>query len=236
MRGVSIPDVALSVRPSTSAASPAVNRTTPRTSTRRTLSSRDSLATVWTSPITSRATGTLRKKIQRQPSVSTMVPPTRGPNASATEAAAAIVPRARPRRFCGKLVVMRAMAAGPMSAAPAPWKALAPMSHESVIDSPHSMDATMKVPTPIRNTRRRPNMSAMRPAAATPAAAASRYAVIVHCAAVLEMSKERSMVGRATATAVSSTNQRDMDRAMPASSKRCCLVVAAPGPSTSPPL
>ena len=63
------------------------------------------------------------------------------------------------------------------------------MSHQSVTASPHRVDDTMKVPTPTRKTRRRPKMSAMRPAAATPAAAARRYAVIVHWAAVLETSK-----------------------------------------------
>ena len=58
--------------------------------------------------------------------------------------------------------------------------------------------------------------------------------MIVHWAAVLETSKYRSIVGRATVTAVSSMNQMDMDRAMPTSSNRCCLVVPGPGPSTSP--
>ena len=78
------------------------------------------------------ATGTLRKKIDRQETFSTRKPPTTGPMASASALTPAHVPIALPRSCGGKALVMIERVAGIMNAAPTPWAARPATSQASV--------------------------------------------------------------------------------------------------------
>jgi hypothetical protein len=63
----------------------------------------------------------------------------------------------------GKVVVMIASAAGDSSAAPTPWPARAATRIVAVWARPEASEATVNTPSPARNIRRRPSVSASRP-------------------------------------------------------------------------
>src|ERR671926_1669524 len=100
------------------------------------LSSRDSRAAASVTNTASAATGTLRKKIDCQETLSTRKPPTTGPMASASALTPAQVPMARPRSCGGKALAMIDSVAGIMNAGPTPWAARPAMSQASVVDRP----------------------------------------------------------------------------------------------------
>ena len=63
----------------------------------------------------------------------------------------------------GNCVVMIVSVAGASTAAPSPLRERARMSVDPLWAKPPARLAAVKMPSPIRNTRRRPNKSAARP-------------------------------------------------------------------------
>ncbi len=148
----------------TSAARPTVSAATPGTSTvRATVSSRDSRTAKSVTNTATTATGRLMKKIDCQLTFSTRKPPSTGPIASASAETPAQVPIARPRSAAGKALVMIDSVAGIIRAAPAPWTARQATSQVSSGEKPIAALAPAKMPTPARNTLRRPKRSPRRP-------------------------------------------------------------------------
>ena len=130
---------------------------------RSTVSSRDSRtanSAITTAPT---ATGTLRKKIDCQLTLSTRKPPTTGPIASAIAETPAQVPIALPRSSGGKALVMIDSVAGIISAEPVPCTARQATSQVSLGEKPIAALAEAKMTTPARKILRRPNRSPRRP-------------------------------------------------------------------------
>ena len=94
--------------------------------------------------------GMLMRKIQRQPTASTMKPPRGGPTVKPMYTAMTLMPRARPRSFGGKTAVTMAAEVAPMSAAPPPWMMRETMSQEPFMLTAHSSEATVKMAMPRR--------------------------------------------------------------------------------------
>jgi hypothetical protein len=109
------------------------------------------------------ATGTLRKKIDCQETLSTRKPPTTGPMASARALTPAQVPIALPRSWGGKALEMIESVAGIMKAAPMPCAARPPTNQASDCEKPMKALERPNTMTPKRNIRRRPKMSPRRP-------------------------------------------------------------------------
>ena len=110
-------------------------------------------------------TGTFTRNTEGQPSAWVSTPPKSSPAAPPTGAAAVQKPSARVRSGpCGKVVVTSASAAGVASAAPAPWSARAAISAPGLAASPQASDPPVNTAMPARKMRRRPAMSASRPA------------------------------------------------------------------------
>jgi hypothetical protein len=149
---------------STTAVRPVVRAAMPGMSTTRaTVSSRDSRVAKSVTATAAIATGRLRKKMARQLTLSARKPPTTGPMASADADTPAHVPIALPRSSGGKALVMIESVAGIMNAAPMPWTARQPTSHASFGEKPMVALENANTMTPNRNIRRRPKMSPSRP-------------------------------------------------------------------------
>jgi len=110
------------------------------------------------------ATGTLIRKIARQLPVSRSHPPRKGAIAADTPLNPAHIPIARVRSPGRKAASMIARLAGVISAPPIPCTARAAISQPMPGAAAHSTDATVNQPSPIRNTRRRPQRSLSEPA------------------------------------------------------------------------
>ena len=109
--------------------------------------------------------GTLIRKVRRQPSwgsnseMSSPVsqPPRIRPTAAPAPDMAAYTANARLRAGpAGKVVVIRASAAGEASAAPRPWTPREVSSRASLWARPPSSEATAKIERPSMKVRRRP--------------------------------------------------------------------------------
>ncbi len=98
------------------------------------------------------------------------------------------------------VVVMIDSAAGVMSAAPKPCTAREAISTPSDHARPQRNDATVKITTPISNTRRRPSRSAARPPSRRKPPNVIAYAVITHCRSSREKWSDRPIDGSATFT------------------------------------
>ncbi len=93
------------------------------------------------------------------------MPPASTPTAAPAPPSAPQIPSALLRSAPSSNVVMTIeSAAGVMIAAPRPWTARATISTPSDQARPQKNEAVVKTTTPTRKTRRRPNMSAIRPA------------------------------------------------------------------------
>ena len=107
--------------------------------------------------------GTLTRKIARQPSPAISTPPSEGPSAVPT---ADIVPE-QPHGATGPRLrdglADKAMPIAIMTAAPAPCAARAAISSHSVGAMPHRTEATVNRTRPASSSRRRPTMSPSRP-------------------------------------------------------------------------
>ena len=104
--------------------------------------------------------GTLMRKIVRQPaprmSRSTSAPPSTGPSTALSPITGPNRPNALPISSGGKTWRMIPKPCGIRSAANRPWTRRAAISVPVVGASPHSTDEAVKPATPIRNRRRRP--------------------------------------------------------------------------------
>src|SRR5258705_4785518 len=121
--------------------------------------SRDSLITSWETAMPSTPIGTLTKKIQFQPTLSTIRPPASGPIASASAETPAQMPIAWPRCFGGNVAVMIESVAGFISAAPMPCTARAPIRKPALGAKPHASDDSEKTTRPTMKILRRPKRS-----------------------------------------------------------------------------
>ena len=88
--------------------------------------------------------------------------------------APAQAPKAAPRSSCGKVAPINASAPGVSRAAPIPCAARPAINSCAVGASPQAMDDRANRPTPIRNTRRRPNRSPAAPPIRTSAPSVNR--------------------------------------------------------------
>jgi hypothetical protein len=108
--------------------------------------------------------GTLMKKIQRQPSASTITPPSSSPTAPPAPAIAPQTASARLRSDpSAKVVRMIDNAAGETIAPPSPCAPRATSSMPSDCEIPQTNEALEKSAIPATNSRRLPSRSAARP-------------------------------------------------------------------------
>ena len=105
----------------------------------------------------------LKAKADRQPPTSMSAAPIDGPVAAATPPTAPQVPMAMARRDVGNADRMSVIAAGISNAAPAACTTRAAISIIGSGAAAASAEPRPNRPTPVRNTRRRPRMSARRP-------------------------------------------------------------------------
>jgi hypothetical protein len=144
-------------------------------------------------------TGTLIRKMLRQPNASISTPPTRGPAATeiapaATQATVARSRSARAVNRCGT----RARVAGSSAAAPAPCTARAAMSQPMPGALAHAAEAAVNTAIPPSSMRRSPIRSPSAPAVSSSAASGSVYPSRTHCAPAMELPRSWRMVGMAT--------------------------------------
>ena len=87
-----------------------------------------------------------------------------------------------------------------------PWIARETFKNVASGAIPAASEAAEKIPSPIRNTARRPSRSANDPAVKTTAASASVYASITHWTSVKLADRSFSIDGRAVFTTVMSSS------------------------------
>ena len=108
--------------------------------------------------------GTLTNRTQRQSSRSVSTPPSSTPMAAPLAAVADHAPNAWRRcEATTNLVVSRLSVAGARMAPPTPWAARAAISQPPLWARPPARLQTVKMASPVMNTRRRPNRSEARP-------------------------------------------------------------------------
>lgn len=87
------------------------------------------------------------------------LPPIRGPLATASPVTALKMPSAAPRRAGGTAAVSRVSVSGIMIAAPTPWTARKAISSLIPGERAAAAEAPVKTASPVRKSRRRPNLS-----------------------------------------------------------------------------
>ena len=107
--------------------------------------------------------GTLTRKIARQPSPAIRMPPSDGPSAVPTADIVPSSPIALPVLAFGTISPTNAMLSAIMMAAPRPCTARAAISSHSVGATPHRTEASVNRAMPMSSSRRRPAMSPSRP-------------------------------------------------------------------------
>ncbi|MCP9983479.1 hypothetical protein LUW76_38510 [Actinomadura madurae] len=95
-------------------------------------------------------TGTLTKKIQRQPRWASTKPPATGPTIGASPTIAPKTPKARPRSRGGKIVRIEEITWGNRSAPPSPWSTRAASRCAGEPATPHRAEAMVKTVMPTR--------------------------------------------------------------------------------------
>ncbi len=165
------------------------------------LGSRDSEITLAPSSMVTRPTGTFTKKIHSQLRYWVSRPPISGPTASANAPTALQMPIAAARRRpASKVAEMMASVVGVSSAAPRPWMARAAISPPAVVASPAASEAPVKIASPVRNTRLRPQTSASRPPASSRLANTRMYPLTTHSRPEVVRCRSRCTAGMATFT------------------------------------
>ena len=109
------------------------------------------------------ATGTLMRKMARQPNASTISAPTDGPAAAARPPIAPHTPMAIWRRATGKAGSSRAMPAGNCIEPPMDCRTRAPTSIGALTAMPAISEPAPKTVRPMRKMRLRPTRSASQP-------------------------------------------------------------------------
>ena len=107
--------------------------------------------------------GTLTRKMARQPSPAINTPPSDGPSAVPIADIVPSSPMALPVFAFGTVSPTNAIVSAIMVAAPTPCTARAAISSQSVGATPHRPDATVNRTIPANSSRRRPMMSPRRP-------------------------------------------------------------------------
>jgi len=178
----------------------------PGTSARRLGLTGDSEAYRRSRTMVSRQTGTLTRKIERQPATVTRMPPATGPSATPSEPIPPQTPSARARaRGSGNWCTNSASEQGSMADAPRPWTARAAMRTPSAGAAAQAAEPRAKATSPRVKTFRAPTRSAVEPAVSMIAARASVYASTTHCSPASEPPISRWMAGSATFTIVTSS-------------------------------
>jgi hypothetical protein len=132
-------------------------------------------------------------------------PPRTGPKALVIAVKPDQVPMASPRESSSNEALMIARLPGTSKAAPIPCKQRAMISWWMLAARPHAADAAAKIPTPIRNIRRRPNKSPSAPPARINADKSIPYDSTTHCTSKTLALKLVCNAGMATLTTVLST-------------------------------
>ena len=107
--------------------------------------------------------GTLTRKMPRQLQFVVITPPSTGPSAVDTPVIAPHTPNATPRSFPRKLFPSRASDVANMIAPPTPWPLRDRISISGSWARPHSSDPSVKMISPMLNSRFRPYRSASTP-------------------------------------------------------------------------
>ena len=95
--------------------------------------------------------------------------------------------------------------AGIISAEPTPWTTRAPISSSALPARPQKNDETVKIASPTRKMRLRPNMSASLPPVSISTAKLSAYPVTTHSSSDTPMPRSLWIAGSATFTIVLSS-------------------------------
>src|SRR6185437_7256466 len=151
-------------------------------------------------------TGTLMKKIQRQPGPAVSRPLAITPTDADIPVTAPNAPSARLRSAPSANVTARIeRAAGATSAAPKPCRARAPISSPADPATPASSEADENRVSPVSSMRRRPTRSAILPPSSRNPPSMRPYAMTIHCRAPGPMPRSCWIEGRATFTIATSS-------------------------------
>ena len=171
------------------------------------------------------------KKIHDQLSELVSAPPSSTPAAPPLPETAPQMPRARFRsRPSAKVVVRIESAAGESRAAPSPCNARNAISDPSDQARPSSREKTVKIPSPVMKSRRRPSRSAIRPPSSSRPPKKIEYAVTTHCRFSWLKCKSVLIVGSATFTIATSRTTMNCAATITASAiqrRRSCSAARA---------
>ena len=150
-------------------------------------------------------TGTLTRKIQCQLRTSVRMPPSSTPIDPPPEATKPKTPIAF-ARSAGSVnsIIISDSATAETIAPPTPCTARAITSISWVVASPQRVEATVKSPIPITNSRRWPNRSPNRPPSRRKPPNVMRYAFTTHASDSSEKPRSSRIDGSATPTIVTS--------------------------------
>src|SRR5262245_25704271 len=177
-----------------------------------------------------RPTKRLTKNTERQPCQSTSSPPSDGPAAAATAPVAPQSAVAVARRSSGNSGSSKPRDAGTSIAAPRAWKPRAAISMSAEPAAPQTTDAARQGSVPREKKRRRPNLSASRPAGTSAAAKTMLYAFSTQDRCPTDSSgKDFCRSGNAMLTIV--TSRKLMNTPTAVTSRTCHLraMRASPG-------
>ena len=191
------------------------------TSSRGRASGRLSAITKGATASTAIATTTLTKNAQRQLSTSVSSPPSTAPVVNPAAISAPLSPSARSRSGpSANVVVSSDSAAGMTAAVASPWPARAASSSAGESARPPTSEETPSSAIPSRNSRRRPNRSAIRPNSSVKPAAQSANDVAIHCRCERPRPTSAPITGSATLRIEKSTARVKLAASRTASARR----------------
>ena len=144
--------------------------------------------------------GTLSQKIHCQDRPSTTAPPTTGPRATARPQTPPQMPSARPRRAGDTAPDRIVRVSGVTIAPPTPCRARAAMSASMLGASAAAAEPRVKIASPTRNMRLRPNRSPSAAPVSSKTAKVSVYAFTVHSSPCSEAPRSFLITGSAVVT------------------------------------
>ncbi len=148
--------------------------------------------------------GTFTKKTHCQPMPVVMIPPTRGPTATAAPVTAPNTPNATPRSRPRNAWASRARDVANIIAPPTPCTARARLSVSGLEESPQTAEESVNTTRPAAKMRRRPKRSASEPEVSSSAARVSAYALTTHWRSAKDECRSCWIEGSATFTTVMS--------------------------------
>ena len=187
----------------TRATRPTMDSTAPRKSTRGAAGSRDVGTKSCPPTRATTTTGTLTRKTEPHQKCSRSQPPVTGPMATAMPAVAdqMAMAWARSRRSVNTLVMIESVA-GMISAAPMPMIARVAMRWLALVAKAEAIDAEPMIVRPMARAPRRPNRSPSEPIVSSRPANTRMYESTTHWSWLVDASRSRCNVGRATFTIV----------------------------------